>query len=112
MEKDIRSSVKYANTAYEIWNDLKERFAKESAPRAYGLKQTLSTTHQNGTTVPVYYTKLRSLWDEIDCALEVSRFSCSGCKCDIGKKISNLKDKERLYEFLMRLDAQFSVIKT
>ncbi|XP_071705311.1 uncharacterized protein [Rutidosis leptorrhynchoides] len=45
MEKDIRSSVKYANSAYEIWNDLKERFAKESAPRAYELKQTLSTTH-------------------------------------------------------------------
>ncbi|GJY09925.1 hypothetical protein Tco_0378110 [Tanacetum coccineum] len=48
MEKDIRSSVKYANTTSEIWLDLLERFGKESAPRAYELKQTLSNTHQSG----------------------------------------------------------------
>lgn len=28
MEKEIRSSVKYASTAYEIWSDLLERFGK------------------------------------------------------------------------------------
>ncbi|KAK1414483.1 hypothetical protein QVD17_30228 [Tagetes erecta] len=34
MDKDIRGSVKYANASSEIWKDLKERFGKESAPRA------------------------------------------------------------------------------
>ena len=112
MENEIRTSVKYANTASEIWADLKERFGKESAPRAYELKQTLSMTHQNGATVSVYYTKLRSLWDEIGSVLPVPRCECNGCKCDIGKRISGLKDKERLYEFLMGLDNNFSVIRT
>ncbi|KAM0049230.1 putative retrotransposon Copia-like protein [Helianthus debilis subsp. tardiflorus] len=46
MEKEIRVSVKYANTAEEIWNDLQERFGKGSAPRAYELKQLLSSTRQ------------------------------------------------------------------
>ncbi|KAJ0616771.1 putative retrotransposon Copia-like protein [Helianthus annuus] len=41
MEKEIRNSVKYASTAEEMWKDLKERFGKQSAPRAYELKQTL-----------------------------------------------------------------------
>ncbi|XP_071694920.1 uncharacterized protein [Rutidosis leptorrhynchoides] len=112
MEKEIRTSVKYAKSAYEIWSDLKERFGQESAPRAYELKQSLSATHQNGSSVLVYYTKLRSIWDELDYVLQVPKCSRDGCKCDISKKISLLKDKERLYEFLMGLDNQFSVIKT
>ncbi|XP_076960326.1 uncharacterized protein LOC143636678 [Bidens hawaiensis] len=65
MDKDIRNNVKYANTASEIWVDLKERFGKESAPRAYELKQNLTATRQNGASVSVYLTKLRNIWDEI-----------------------------------------------
>lgn len=58
MEKDIRLSVKYANTASEIWSDLEERFGKEGAPRAYELKQPLTTTRQQGSFVSSYYMKL------------------------------------------------------
>ncbi|KAL0303372.1 UNVERIFIED_CONTAM: hypothetical protein Sradi_6205300 [Sesamum radiatum] len=35
MDKEIRSSVRYAKTAREIWVDLEERFGKVNAPRAY-----------------------------------------------------------------------------
>ncbi|XP_022018864.1 uncharacterized protein LOC110918893 [Helianthus annuus] len=59
MEKDIRASVKYAKTAKETWNDLKEMFEKENAPRAYELKQTLTLTRQEGASISTYYTKLR-----------------------------------------------------
>ncbi|GJX43135.1 LTR copia-type gag-polypeptide [Tanacetum coccineum] len=65
MEKEIRSSVKYAMTAREIWVDLKERFGKVSAPRAYELKRSLTFTKQDGTSVSAYYTKLCGIWDEI-----------------------------------------------
>ncbi|XP_071708523.1 uncharacterized protein [Rutidosis leptorrhynchoides] len=106
MEKEIRSSVKYANTASEIWEDLKERFGKVSAPRAYELKQTLSMTHQDGTSVSVYYTKLRSIWDEIDSILTVPKCICGLCTCNVGKNSVELKEKERLYDFLMGLDDQ------
>ncbi|KAI3692240.1 hypothetical protein L6452_32053 [Arctium lappa] len=112
MEKDIRVSVKYANTAAEMWKDLHERFGKESAPRAYELKQSLSTTRQNGASVSAYYTKLRVLWDEIQSVLPHPSCSCDGCSCGIGKRLVELKEKEWLYEFLMGLDNEFSVIKT
>lgn len=58
MEKDIIISVKYANTASKIWSGLLERFGKESAPRAYELKKTLTTNHHNGASVSAYYTKV------------------------------------------------------
>ncbi|XP_076955832.1 uncharacterized protein LOC143630804 [Bidens hawaiensis] len=65
MEKEIRVSVRYATTAEEIWIDLRERFGKESAPRAYELKQLLGATKQDGTSISAYYTRLRVIWDEI-----------------------------------------------
>ncbi|XP_076882240.1 uncharacterized protein LOC143530645 [Bidens hawaiensis] len=61
MEKEIRTSVKYATSAQEIWSDLQDRFGKESAPRAYELKQLLSMTKQEGTYVSAYFTRLRAL---------------------------------------------------
>uniref|UniRef100_A0A251SY86 Putative gag-polypeptide of LTR copia-type n=1 Tax=Helianthus annuus TaxID=4232 RepID=A0A251SY86_HELAN len=110
MDKEIRGSVKYANTASEIWADLKERFGKESAPRAYELKQSLHVTRHEGTTVSAYFTRLIKIWDEINMVLPAPRCTCSGCKCEVGKKITELKEKERLYEFLMGLDDEFSVV--
>nr|GEZ67102.1 putative Gag-pre-integrase domain, Gag-polypeptide of LTR copia-type [Tanacetum cinerariifolium] len=59
MEKGICDSVKYANTSSEIWSDLKERFGKESAPRAYELKKKITATRQEGSSVSTYYTRLR-----------------------------------------------------
>ncbi|XP_023757004.1 uncharacterized protein LOC111905550 [Lactuca sativa] len=38
MEKNIHNSIKYVSTASEMWSDLRERFGKESSPRAYELK--------------------------------------------------------------------------
>ncbi|KAM0006274.1 putative retrotransposon Copia-like protein [Helianthus debilis subsp. tardiflorus] len=112
MEKEIRTSVKYANTSAEIWKDLNERFGKESAPRAYELKQSLNVTRQNGVSVSAYYTKLRGIWDEINTVLPTPRCTCDGCSCEVGKKLVELKEKERLYEFLLGVDADFAVIRT
>ncbi|XP_021979367.1 uncharacterized protein LOC110875477 [Helianthus annuus] len=95
MEKDIRNNVKYASMAEVTWNDLKERFGKRSAPRGYELKQTLTTTRQDETLVLTYYMKLRVLWDEL-----------------IGKKLIDLKEKKKLYEFLLGLDGDYSTIRT
>ncbi|XP_022014939.1 uncharacterized protein LOC110914459 [Helianthus annuus] len=99
MEKDIRSSVRYASAASEICPDLRERLGKASAPRAYELKQMLSTTQQSGISVSSYYTKLRGIWDEIESVLPAPRCTCDGCACGVGKKMTELKEKERLYEF-------------
>ncbi|XP_076893891.1 uncharacterized protein LOC143546021 [Bidens hawaiensis] len=112
MEKDIHGSVKYATTASEIWAGLKERFGKQTAPRAYELKQALTNTRQDGASVCAYYTKLRVIWDEIQTILPSQHCTCNGCSCNLGKQLEDLRNKERLYEFLMGLDGEFSVIKT
>nr|GEX93575.1 Gag-pre-integrase domain, Gag-polypeptide of LTR copia-type [Tanacetum cinerariifolium] len=111
MEKGIRVSVKYANTSSEIRSDLKERFGKQSAPRDYELKKKITATRQEGNIVSTYYTRLKSLWDEPHLIF----FPCCSynkCTCELGKKITAHLEKQKLYEFLMRLDSDFNVIRT
>lgn len=112
MEKEIKSSVKYANTARDIWIDLEERFGKENAPRAYELIRMITTIHQNDMTVSAYYTKLRGVWDEIQSISPTPTCSCKGCKCGIATEIGKMRDKERLYDFLMGLNEEYGAVKT
>ncbi|KAI3739255.1 hypothetical protein L2E82_29654 [Cichorium intybus] len=112
MEKELKNSIKYAKTAEEIWSDMKERFAKESAPRAYELKQNLTLLRQDGTSVSTYYTKLKVLWDGLQFVLPTPRCSCNRCTCDVGKRLNETKENEKLYEFLLGLDSEFSTIRT
>ncbi|KAJ9557773.1 hypothetical protein OSB04_012387 [Centaurea solstitialis] len=91
--------------------DLKERFGKESASRAYELKQ-IAATHQEGNSVSTYYTRLRSLWDEFHSIFTFPCCSRNKCTCELGKKITAHLEKQQLYEFLMGLDNDFNVTRT
>ncbi|GJV29321.1 putative RNA-directed DNA polymerase [Tanacetum coccineum] len=88
------------------------RFVKESAPRAYELKQSISSTRQDGMTLSTYYPKFRGLWDEMQSFLPTPKCKCNKCTCGIGKSLKELREKEQLYEFLMGLDNEFSVVRT
>ncbi|XP_028787189.1 uncharacterized protein LOC114743158 [Neltuma alba] len=112
MNKELRSTVRYSKTAQDIWVELKERFGKSSAPRAYELRRAVSHTRQDKQSVPVYFTKLKKSWDEIDSITPWPKCSCGGCKCDLHKQLLEMKERERLYEFLMGLDDVYATIKT
>ncbi|XP_023744499.1 uncharacterized protein LOC111892680 [Lactuca sativa] len=70
MENDICNRVKYDVTAKEIWDDLEERFRKESVPRAYELKRALTTLRQDNASVSTYFTKMRRLVETKDKGLD------------------------------------------
>ncbi|XP_071695685.1 uncharacterized protein [Rutidosis leptorrhynchoides] len=93
MEKEIKSSVKYAVTARDIWVDLEERFGKENAPRVYELRRTITMIRQENLIVSSYYTKLRGVWDEIQSVSPIPTCKCNGCTCDLAKEIVTMRDK-------------------
>ncbi|XP_071740828.1 uncharacterized protein [Rutidosis leptorrhynchoides] len=112
MVKEIKNSVKYAATARDIWTDLDERFNKENAPRVYELRRTITTIHQENMTVSSYYTKLRGIWDEMQSANPIPTCTCNGCTCDLVKSINSMRDKEKLYDFLMGLNEEYNTIRS
>ncbi|KAL7604497.1 uncharacterized protein LOC111878599 [Lactuca sativa] len=112
MEKEIKISVKYAATARDIWVDLGECFGKENAPRSYELRRTVTTIRQGDMSISAYYTKLRSVWDEIQSISPTHSCVCKGCKCDVNKEFMKLREKERLYDFLMGINDEYNAVKT
>nr|GMD22766.1 Integrase, catalytic core [Ipomoea batatas] len=112
MDKDMRSSVRYANTARDIWEDLEERFGKGSAPRAFEIRRSVVLLKQEKASVSSYYAKLKSLWDEMMAISPLPRCVCSGCTCNISKQLVHMKEKEQLYDFLMGLGEEFSTVKS
>nr|KAJ0225136.1 hypothetical protein LSAT_V11C100003040 [Lactuca sativa] len=91
MEKEIKSSVKYATITCDIWVDLEECFGKENAPRAYELRRTVTTIQQGDMYIFAYYTKLRSVWDEIQSLSLTPSCVCRGCKCDVDKEFMMIR---------------------
>jgi hypothetical protein len=45
--KDIRSSLLYFTTAFEIWEELRVRYLRSDGPRVFSLEKSLSSISQN-----------------------------------------------------------------
>lgn len=95
----MRNSVKYTRIAKQIWDDLQERFGKESALRAYELKRTLATMRQENHLVSSYFTMLRGMWDEIEFVSPSLTCTCNNCSCNLRRRLIESKEKERIYDF-------------
>lgn len=63
-------------------------------------------------TISAYYTKLRGLWDKMQSFLPTPKCKCNCFTCGLEKSLKELRDKEQLYELLMGLDGDFSIIRT
>ena len=65
ISKDIVESVIYTNSVAMLWRNLHDRFHQANGSHMYELKQPLVNQHQGSLTVTQYFTKIKSLWEEL-----------------------------------------------
>ncbi|CAH9119695.1 unnamed protein product [Cuscuta europaea] len=112
MDVELRQSVKF-KTAREIWVDLRERFEKESAPRAYELRCILGSTRQEGRSISAYFSRLCRVWDEmVYYPSTLNQNAHVRVTCNISKQMTDSRDRDRLYNFLMGLDDAYGQLKS
>jgi hypothetical protein len=104
---EIRSSILYAETAREIWLDLSERFSQSNAPQIYQLKQSISSLKQENMPVSAYFTKLKSLWNELNSLVVIQP-----CTCGHGKAIADQLQQDRAMEFLQGLHERYGALRS
>ena len=107
----IRNSIVYMRTAKAIWDELQVRYAQSNVPKLFGLRKDISHLSQGSLSVTAYFTKFKTLLDELDCISAAPRCTCSGCTCGINNKLEASDKNVQMTQFLMGLNDQFTGIR-
>ncbi|XP_019234851.1 PREDICTED: uncharacterized protein LOC109215274 [Nicotiana attenuata] len=84
LSKEIAESVLYSHSAKDLWNDLEDRFGQTNGAKLFQLQKELSVV-QGNSNASSYFTKIKSLWDELDTLISFSTCSCD-CVCGANGK--------------------------
>ncbi|XP_026440421.1 uncharacterized protein LOC113339346 [Papaver somniferum] len=103
----IRNSVMSFPSAREQWLEIKNRFFHTNALKLYALKQSISTLKQDNLNVAMYFTNLKTLWDQMD-----SFRPPVACICAAGKSFLEHHNQDRSMEFLQGLHDRFSSLRS
>ena len=109
VSKEISASIIFANSAREIWLDLRDRFQQRNGPRIFQLKRELMNLCQEQNSVSIYFTKLKTIWEEL--SNYRPHCSCGKCSCGGVKNLNDHHQMEYIMSFLMGLDDSFSQIR-
>ncbi|KAL5544288.1 hypothetical protein UlMin_008072 [Ulmus minor] len=109
VSKEISASIIFSVSAYEIWLDLKDRFQQSNGPRIFQLRRELMNHVQDQNSVSVYFTKLKSIWEEL--SNYRPNCTCGKCTCGGVKQLISHYQMEYIMSFLMGLHDSFSQIR-
>lgn len=103
VSKSILGGLAFSSSAFNVWTDLKERFDQLDGSRTFSLHKEIVTLQQGTNSVSVYYTKLKTLWDEFEAMVP-----SPGCNCEVSRGFVAHLNRQKLYQFLMGLNESFN----
>uniref|UniRef100_A0A2N9F6C1 Retrotransposon Copia-like N-terminal domain-containing protein n=1 Tax=Fagus sylvatica TaxID=28930 RepID=A0A2N9F6C1_FAGSY len=106
LSKEISASVIYLDTAFEVWQDLKERFSQSNGPRVYQLQKAIASLNQEQSSVSAFYTKLKGFWDEL-----MNFRPIPACNCGALKTLLDYQRSEYVMKFLVGLNDSYASIR-
>ncbi|XP_019455120.1 PREDICTED: uncharacterized protein LOC109356243 [Lupinus angustifolius] len=102
----ISQSILWIDKAYEVWEELEERFSQGNLFRIAELQESIANFRQGELSISDYFTQLKILWDELDNFRPPPKYTCIALP---GIKKCRIEDK--VIRFLKGLnDAYGSVI--
>ncbi|KAL2235582.1 uncharacterized protein LOC110012136 [Sesamum indicum] len=106
ISKEIAEAFLYTNSAKDLWTNLETRFGESNGPLLYQIQREITSITQKNSTVAVYFTKLKKLWDELG-----SLDPLPVCTCGASKKMSEKITSQKLIQFLMGLGDTYEQVK-
>ncbi|XP_042988862.1 uncharacterized protein LOC122316411 [Carya illinoinensis] len=103
---DLRPAIAHAETAAEVWNDLRERFSIKNAPHIFQLTKAVSSLTQDTDSVSIYYNKLKGYWDELEVYEPMPL-----CTCGSVKTLMEYHHCHKVMQFLMGLQDSYDAIR-
>lgn len=66
LSEEIAESFFYSQSAKDLWGDPKDRFGQANGAKLFQLQKELTSVVQENSSVSTYFTKMKSLWNELD----------------------------------------------
>ena len=112
VSKEIRATILYKQTAFEIWNILRNRFSQSNRAQIFQVEQAIGSSTQSQVTISDYYTRLQGLWEELLNYRPIPVCTCvSSCSCGAMRKVIENYHQMCLMQFLMGLNETFTQVR-
>lgn len=109
----IAQSVMHMDKAKDIWNDLHRRFSQRDPHRISLLQNEIYNLKQGGLSVNDYYTKCRTLWEEMNALRPLPICKCRPrCCCDLMDEIRKDREIDQIIRFLQGLNDDYNSLKS
>ncbi|KAK3029712.1 hypothetical protein RJ639_039121 [Escallonia herrerae] len=107
LSRELQTGAAHADTASEIWCDFDERFTQGIALKVYDLKRSIALLQQEKSAISTYYGKLKGVWNELHNLRPIPV-----CTCGAGKKMQEMREEEKVFDFLMGLDDTYKTVRS
>uniref|UniRef100_A0A803P3L6 Retrotransposon gag domain-containing protein n=1 Tax=Cannabis sativa TaxID=3483 RepID=A0A803P3L6_CANSA len=101
---EIAQSIMHFDLATGMWQDLGERFNEANGPRIFQLRTQLTRLYQGDQSVTSYFTKLKSLCDELKEFQPITT-----CICGAMKAFLDYYSQNQVLQFLTGLNESYAL---
>lgn len=108
---EIRQSIVYMKSAKLIWDELKVRYAQTNVPKLSQLRKEIAHLTQGTMSVGGYFTKFKTLHNELESLHSNPRCICNQCTCTVNTKLDVNDLHIQTTQFLMGLSESFTAIR-
>ena len=105
IESTLRSTISYKDSAFDLWQDIRERFRVTNGPRIQQLKVAVVECKQGNSTISDYYGRMKKLWEELADHDAIPMCHCGRCTCNLTKAFDKRAEDEKVHQFLMGLNS-------
>jgi len=79
----IAQTLVFHEHAIDVWEELKERFAKVERIRIASLRSSINILKQGSKTILEYFTEMKILWEELNSHCPMPNCTCPfPCRCE------------------------------
>ena len=103
----IYRSILRLSDATDIWSDLHIRFHMTNLPRTYNLTQEIQDLRQGSLSLSDYFTKLKTLWSNLENYEEADDL----CICGKAQRLQQKVERAKIVKFLAGLNESYAVIR-
>ncbi|XP_047263764.1 uncharacterized protein LOC124896268 [Capsicum annuum] len=104
LSTELATSVMCFDSAKDIWTDINEWFGQSNGTKYIQIQKEINSTVQGSSTISSYFTKIRTLWDELST-------SYVGPVCTCGA-LGKFMEQQKLFQFFSGLNDEYSLCKS